>query len=197
VLVESTDIKSQAFRSLYRQFGPRAVAQAMDHHKSSEGISRLTKIQYCHRQYLGVDLTQRELAALGRQYSALVEDAVVACDGVAGARRFLDAHHNKTKLFVASGTPQEELKRIVGRRAMTRYFAGVYGSPALKEEIVAQVLAAHGLDAGRALFIGDAMADYTAAGAHGVDFIGRVAPGKDNPFPHGTKTIADLTGLAP
>ena len=196
VLVESTEIKSRAFRSLYREFGTDVVERVMRHHRSNEGISRLDKISYCHKEFLDVELTERDLAALGRRYSSVVEDEVVACDWVAGAREFLERHHLRAKLFVASGTPERELKCIVDRRAMGGYFAGVHGSPRRKDAIATEALHEHGLDADKALFIGDAMADFHAAQAVGLDFIGRVPAGRDSPFPEGTATVADLTIFA-
>lgn len=197
VLVESLEIKSRAFRSLYREFGPGVVEKVMRHHRSHEGISRLDKIQHCHREFLGIDLTERELAALGRRYSCSVEDRVVACDWVAGAPEFLEHYHRRAKLFVASGTPQGELRSIVDRRTMGGYFAGVYGSPRRKEAIAAEALREHGLAAEKALFIGDAMADYQAAHTLDMAFIGRVPAGRESPFPEGTATVADLTSCLP
>ncbi len=193
VLVESIKIKADAFMRLYAEFGAQVVRQVMDHHRAHEGISRLDKIRHCHKEILGVELTERDLAALGRRYSSLVEDAVVTCDWVAGAQAFLDAA--QVPLFVVSGTPEPELRRIVDHRGMGGYFRGVFGSPRGKGEIVAKLLADGGFDAAGTLFVGDAMADLDAARANRVPFIGRVPEGRDNPFPDGTRIITDLTEL--
>lgn len=195
VLVESLRIKADAFSALYEEFGAEVLARVLAHHKANEGISRLTKIRHCHKEFLGVDLTERELAALGRRYSSLVEDAVVSCPGSPGAEAFLDAHHKRIALFVVSGTPESELNRVVERRGMGAYFRAVHGSPRLKDDIVSQVVAENGYQAKRTLFVGDAMADFEAARATGVPFIGRVAAGRADPFPEGTEVIPDLTHL--
>jgi len=168
----------------------------MAHHQAHEGISRIEKIRHCHTEILGIELSPDELAALGRRYSDLVEDQVVACAWVAGAREFLEAHAGRLPLFVVSGIPEDELERVVERRGMAGYFTAVRGSPVLKDVIINEILAAHGLAAQRTVFIGDAMTDYNAAMATGVPFLGRVAPGRVSPFPAGTAIIADLTGLA-
>ena len=89
-------------------------------------------------------------------------------------------------LFIVSGTPQEELVRIVDRRGLARHFAGVFRTPAEKPELIR---------AAACVFLGDAMTDHDAAEACGVPFIGRVAAGSPDPFPSGTNVIRDLTEL--
>ena len=195
VLAESIEIKEQAFCDLYAEFGSEVVAGALAHHKANEGISRLHKIRHCHKEFLGIELDDDDVAVLGERFSRRVEDAVVACDWVAGARVFLEAHHGQLPMFVISGTPDDELKRVVDGRGMARFFISVHGSPPRKPPIVRDLLEVHGLSPSRAVFVGDAMTDYDAARSTGLDFIGRVAPGRESPFPSGTRTIPDLTAL--
>ncbi len=64
---------------------------------------------------------------------------------------------------MASGTPQDELERIVQGRELTHYFSEVHGSPRTKAEIAREVAKSHDLRLDRCLFIGDAMTDYEAA----------------------------------
>lgn len=195
VVLESLDIKTEAFRDLYAPHGPEAVARVLAHHKANTGISRLIKIRHCHREFLGIDPSEAELTALGARYAELVEDKVVAAPWVAGAEAFLRAQAGRRPVFVVSGTPDAELKRIVARRGMAALFASVHGSPAVKADIIENLIARHGLDRGRAVMVGDGAADHRAARASGVRFIGRVAPGEPNPFPPDVPTIPDLTAL--
>lgn len=195
VLAESSDIKTVAFVEMYKEHGPEVVEQAVAHHLEHGGISRRQKIRHCHRTLLGIEVTSDEMAVLGRRFSVLVEDAVVASDWVAGAREFLDAHCGRLPMFVISGTPEEELKRITARRGMDGYFVSVRGSPPVKEPIIEELLTEHGLLPERVLFVGDTMTDYRAATATGLPFMGRVPPGEESPFPAGTPLIPDLTRL--
>ena len=122
---------------------------------------------------------------------------MVAAAPVAGAEALLRALDGRTPMFIVSGTPQEELGRIVDRRGLTRHFAGVYGSPTEKPELIRDILARYRLAAAACVFIGDAMTDYVAARACDVPFVGRVAAGNPDPFPPGTTVIRDLTGFFP
>ena len=196
VLVESTDIKYRAFRTLYQDCGNTVLERVLEYLVAHEGISRVEKIHYCHRKYLGIDLSEADLAVLTGRYAALVKDAVVDCDAVAGAEAFLEAHVGKSPVFVVSGTPEPELIEIVERRGMGRLFTSVHGSPRLKGPIVWDLLHKHGLNGSDCLFVGDAMTDCRAAAETGLSFIGRVGEGDHNPFPDGTTIIRDLSELS-
>lgn len=195
VLAESSDIKTRAFREMYKSYGPDVLAAALDHHRAHGGVSRIQKIRHCHRELLGIAVSPEELRALGRQFSHLVVEAVVASDWVAGAREVLDTEVGRRPLFVVSGTPEPELRDIVDRRGMSGYFTAIRGSPPDKVTVIHELLAGHGLAAERVLFIGDAMTDHDAAKATGLRFIGRVPPEEPSPFPAATTVIPDLRHL--
>lgn len=196
VIVESADIKTQAFIALYAEHGTAAVAAAVAHHQANGGISRRKKIRHIHHEHLGIRLSDDALEALCQRFSSLVEAAVVDCAAVAGAEDFLAAHHRRLPLFVVSGTPHEELVRIVDRRRLAPYFAGVFGSPPEKPPTIRAILRRHRLAAANVLFVGDARTDYEAAAETGLRFIGRVAAGDASPFPAGTAVVTDLTQLS-
>ncbi len=195
VLVESAAIKCVAFKALYSRYGQEVASKVVSYHKEYEGISRLVKIRHCHRAFLDIRLNDAELAALGAQFSAIVEKKVIAADWVPGARDFLDAQNGVLPLFIVSGTPEEELRRIVESRCMSGYFTEVRGSPLDKDEIVRGLLDRYDLKPERTLFVGDAMTDWKAAQACGQGFLGRVLPEQADPFPPGTQTIPDLRTL--
>ena len=195
VLVESAAIKTEAFRILYAEHDEDVIGKVLAHHAEHEGISRVEKIQYCHSTFLHQELSEPELAVLTRQYSKLVIDAVVSCPAVPGSLDYLQKNRGQKKMFVVSGTPETELRDIVEQRGMAQYFDAVCGSPRHKEPIVEELLAGHDLSATKCLFVGDAMTDFRAAQATGLDFVGRVGIGHDNPFPAGTTIIEDLNRL--
>ncbi|WP_281201832.1 HAD family hydrolase [Magnetovibrio blakemorei] len=195
VLVESADIKTDAFRVLYGQFGQDVVARCVAHHSYHAGISRVRKIQHYHSTFLHQSLSPKELDAWVGRYSDLVEAQVVAAPAVLGVEAFLHSASAQLPLFVISGTPQEELKRIVTARGWDGFFSEVHGSPRLKTDIIDDIAGRTNLDLSRVLFVGDAMTDFDAAKERGVAFLGRVAPHHDNPFSPGTEIVEDLTGL--
>lgn len=196
VLVESVDVKTRAFAELYRSHGEAVMEQVVAYHLAHGGVSRFEKFRHFHNAFLGLPLSPEEESRLGDEFSRLVEDTVVASPWVAGAKEFLDANWQRLPLYVASGTPEEELRRIVARRGMERYFRGVFGAPAKKGEILRRIAAERGCRPERLLMVGDAMTDYDGAIAATTAFLGRVPAGIGNPFPPGVTVMPDLTGLA-
>jgi HAD superfamily hydrolase (TIGR01549 family) len=195
VLVESVDVKTRAFAALYAPYGPEACAAVVAYHLEHGGLSRYEKFRHCHRAFLGRELAPEEERALGERFAALVEDAVVAAPWVAGAREFLEAFHARLPLFVASGTPEEELLRIVERRGMRRYFAGVRGAPAAKAQIIAGFAREACVAPERVLMVGDSSTDYEGARRAGAQFV-RVAPPTAPAFAPEVPVLPDLAGLA-
>jgi phosphoglycolate phosphatase-like HAD superfamily hydrolase len=194
VIVESTDIKTAAFRALFADH-PAHVDAVEALHRRHEGVNRSIKFEMIYRDILRRPLDAETKAALARRYGELVVDQVVACPAVAGVPEVLEALGRHVPLAVVSSTPDAELRQIVARRDLARYFRTVRGAPPAKAAAVAEVIAAFGWAAHRVAMIGDTIADLEAARSNGLRFVGRVAPGRANAFPAGTPVVADLGGL--
>lgn len=195
MLAESADIKTDAFRDLYAPFGEDVVARCVEHHTHHAGLSRVLKIKKYHQEFLGEDLSPEDLDGWVARYSAIVEDKVVLSPAVPGAVEFLQTYGRDLRCFVISGTPDEELQRIVDARGWRSCFEEVHGSPRLKPDIIEDILMRTGLRRDRVLFVGDAMTDYNAAKDTALRFVGRVASHHENMFPANTLILVDLTNL--
>ncbi|HET7061246.1 MAG TPA: HAD family hydrolase [Nitrosospira sp.] len=196
VVVESGDIKTQAFVNLYREYGNEVMAEVAEYHCLNGGMSRYHKFRYFQQHLLKKPpLTAEEENILDRRFSELVVEAVIASEGVPGAAELIRRESARIPLFIASGTPETELNVIVKRRGLAHFFAAVRGSPAPKQTLIADILAAHELPPERVLMIGDALVDYKSAQLNKVSFLGRVRPGDQNPFPPDVTTLPDLSGL--
>lgn len=195
MLVESLEVKIEAFRSLYAPFGRDIEERALAHYLANTGIARGIRIEECHRAFLGRALSAAEVGALSDRFGELVEDRVVACAWVPGAKAVLERWYRRLPLFVVSATPNEELARILERRGMAHYFAAAHGSPPDKITVIGRLLEDHGWSGDRVLMVGDGPPDYRAATANGVAFVGRLHRNHPNRFPDGTTTINDLTEL--
>jgi HAD superfamily hydrolase (TIGR01549 family) len=196
VVVESGKIKTQAFADLYREYGQGIVAQVVQFHTQNGGMSRYRKFRHFQQYFLNrPPLTEAEEKQLDIRFSELVVEAVIAADPVPGAIELIRQQAEKIPLFVASGTPETELKVIVERRGLSPYFTEVRGAPALKKTIIAEILSAYSLKPETVLMIGDAMADLEGAQANNTAFLGRVHPDDANPFPANIQTVPDLRGL--
>ena len=196
VVVESGKIKTQAFAELYRPHGEDIVAAVVQFHTQNGGMSRYRKFRHFQQHFLNKPpLTEAEEKQLDIRFSELVVEAVIAAEAVPGAVELIRQQAGRIPLFIASGTPETELKVIVERRGLTPYFTEVRGAPALKKTIIAEILSAHALSPESVLMIGDAMSDLEGAQANSTAFLGRVFPGDPNPFPEHVEIVPDLRGL--
>ena len=177
VILESADVKTDAFVELFADHGTEVVVRVREHHLANLGISRFKKFAWIAENVLGRPLTDDESAALGRRFTDLALAKVLAAPFVAGAEAALAALAARgMPMFVASGTPHDELQLIVTRRGLAAVFHEVHGTPREKPDIVRDVLARHGLAPDAVLFVGDGMTDYHAARAAGTPFLARDTP---------------------
>ena len=194
-LVQSNKIKTWAFGELYKEHGEKIVQKIIDYNKEHEGIPRFVKFRYWHENFLGKPYTKGIGEKLSRTYTKLVFDRVVQAPYVGGAMEFLKKHYQHIPLFVASGTPEPELREIIKHRSIAHFFQGVYGSPKTKKEILQGILVKHKLYPERILMVGDALTDWEGAQGVKADFIG-IKPGKNsNIFPSTKILLKNLAEL--
>ena len=170
VILESVDIKTNAFGELFKRY-PKHKTAILAHHHQHLGVSRYVKFRYIYERIFGLPLSKKEEQKLGKKFSALVLRKVLSAPFVPGARKFLQTNHMKYRFFAASGTPVKELKFILKKRKLSKFFKRIYGSPEQKISIVRDILAKEDLKKKEVVFVGDASTDLQAARKTGVHFI--------------------------
>ena len=197
VILESVDVKTQAFRELF-SFSPTHVDEIVNFHIQNGGMSRFDKFRHFYNNILKESLSDDQFDFLCDSFSELVLDGVLSSPFVPGAKDFLQHFHSKTLLFVVSATPLSELKLIVEKRDLNKYFENIYGSPSTKKENINEILNNMNCKPEKCIFIGDALNDYKASQEAGVRFIGRVKPGDPDIFngqENVEKIVSDLAEL--
>jgi len=196
VLVESVDVKTRAFVTLYAEHGEDVMTQVKDYHLRHGGKSRFDKFRHFQTEILGKPpLDDREVSELAASFSELVVDQIVAAPMVNGAQEFLDSCRKDMSLFVVSGTPTSELDEILKQRHLREYFIAIWGSPGTKSQHISELLREHEICANRCVMIGDSMTDYSSAVFNSVKFLGRVAGDINSPFSDDVETFVDFTRL--
>lgn len=192
VILESVDIKTDAFRALFSSY-PEKLSAIMDYHLANNGISRMIKIRRIFEDFIGLPFTPELESQVTVQFSTLVFERVVACPFVPGALEFLRRFSKDVPLYVASASPDEELQRIVDARGLRPFFAGVFGHPTSKRDVIRKVMETYRVQGPDLAFIGDAHEDMRSAHEHRVRFAGRR---NKETFPEGTPVYDDLFGVA-
>lgn len=197
VIVESTDIKTEAFAKLFELEGANVVKKVVAYHTDNMGISRFDKFRYIYKEILHRELSDNEFDALCKKFASLVVNAVVSAPYVKGAREFLEKKAVAYSLFVVSATPQEEIVDIVRMRGLSGLFKSVHGAPLTKSVTVKRILREENISPLNTLYIGDAMSDYLAAKDNGVRFIARIKDNEDIFAGIDCLKVKDLSGLTP
>lgn len=194
VVVESVDLKDRAFGELFRDTHPERVEELVGFQAQIAGRSRYERFPLIY-EYLGLPFPEGETERLDRRLSALLFDAVATCPFVTGAVELLELRSQEVPIYVASATPEDEVRKLIEARGLASYIRAAYGAPARKADNLRRIAAETGADPTRVLFVGDSATDQSAADEAGVRFVGRVAPGLVSPFREDTEVVADLSEL--
>ena len=190
VILDSVNVKTEAFKELYKQYGLEVMNKVEKYHLENGGISRFEKFKYFHKNFLNISLNNIQLNELANEFSNLVFEKVCNSNFISGAKNFLEYSDKQYLNFICTGTPQDEIIRILNKKNLTKFFKDIYGSPTSKETIISIILKKYNLNKDDVLFIGDAMTDYKASKISGIKFIG--VENNDTKFPNSTITVKSL-----
>ena len=196
IIVESTEIKTKAFARLFAPEGQETTKKIVKYHLRNAGVSRYEKFKFIYKEILRRPLSEEESRALCDAFTSLVKEGVIEAPYVKGAQEFIKKYADRYKFFIVSAAPQEEIKEIVEKRRIDRYFTAVYGSPWKKSDAVRETLREKKIEARTALFIGDALSDFLAAKDNGIKFIARIHDNEDIFNDVDCLKVRDLTSLS-
>lgn len=191
VICDSVDVKTLAFAEMYAGFGNEIENKVIQYHLEHGGISRYEKFRFFHSEFLGIELNDPELNAMGEQFSSIAFQKVINSPFIKGAGEFIRTNSKKYLQFICTGTPENEIKTILAKKEMKQFFNEVYGSPQTKKVIIKNILQKYELLPEEIVFIGDAMTDFNAASGTNIRFIG--VKSSHTQFPEGTFVIDDFT----
>ncbi|MEO7775010.1 MAG: HAD hydrolase-like protein [Steroidobacteraceae bacterium] len=189
VVVESNDIKTAAFRTLFARY-PEQQAAMMQFHFENVSLTRFAKFEHL-LQLLGRQSDAALRANLSAEFSRLTLEQVVQAQNVAGAPQLLQSIAPRLPLYLASVTPQTDLELVLQRRDQRRWFKDCFGCPPWsKPDAIREILRREQCEADEALLIGDSAGDQRSAREAGVRFLGRDSGlAFDAPRP---RTVPDL-----
>ena len=193
VLVESVDIKTEAFAELFKDY-PEHIEEIKQHHILNGGISRYEKIRHYYKNILKISLSDKRFQELCDYYSRLVMDKVISAPSVTGANVLIEKCFGHYQMFIISGTPESEMREIVKKRKLTVYFDGIFGSPRRKDEIIKEIIRRYNFKPDQIIFIGDSVNDLEASKLTGIHFLARV-PEQDFPWINDSTVIAKFQDL--
>ena len=171
VIAQSVQVKTDAFSTLYMPYGNDIIKKVVEHHTANGGLSRFEKIKYYHESFLNKPISKKEISDLADQFSKLVVEKVVSAPYVPGALEFINKSYSRYKLFISTGTPTNEIKKILIDRKISKYFTDVFGSPDKKNIHIKKIESSYNFDSNELIFYGDSTSDLNAAKKENINFI--------------------------
>jgi phosphoglycolate phosphatase-like HAD superfamily hydrolase len=177
VLLVSNRLKTRLFAEAARiaGFAPADVARFTRYVAANFGTSRYRMFE----TLLAWDDVQVrpdvDVPALVTLYAERLYAEYVRCPTTPGMLAVLrELRGRGTRMFVVSGSDQQELRQVMSERGLRAYFEGIFGSPRSKTDNLVDVTTGLGMTTPvghKVIFIGDAEADYKAANSVGARFI--------------------------
>lgn len=173
IILESMDVKSDAYARLAEPFGPEAMDRIRVFHALSGGVNRLEKFRWMYLTFAGREPLPAELDAAAARFADLIRDGMRHAALVPGILDVLKRWHGQVPMVVCSGAPQEELTKFLSERGLAGYFDIIGGAPPSKTPLLRSLLQRTGADPDKTVMIGDSLKDLEAARATGTHFYGR------------------------
>jgi phosphoglycolate phosphatase-like HAD superfamily hydrolase len=192
-VIESNDVKTEAFRKVFGRF-PEYAGAMMEFHHANVSLTRFAKFEHL-LELMGRQGDRALMADVAGDFSRHVLEMMTGVPLVRGAEDFLRRMAAHFPVYLASVTPEEELGIILDRRGLRHWFRGVYGCPPwTKPSAIEDALSREGVAPEDALLIGDSAGDQRAAAAAKVPFLARDSGlSFDEPSP---ETFADLEEIS-
>jgi len=164
VILDSLDCKTDAFYQMYLQYGEDIANKVKQYHIFNGGVSRFQKFKIWHKEYLDIDLSDKEIQKLAEKFSELVFEKVINSDPIPGAIEFIKRYSKNFNFFIISGTPDNEIKKICSAIGISNNFKEILGSPKNKKEWCVYLKTKYNdITSSNTIFLGDAISDYEAA----------------------------------
>jgi len=180
VIAESNAIKTQAMSLLFKGTQKDIQDKVVEYHLNNEGISRKEKFRYYYKELLNKDFSEQDINELSDKFSSLVVSKVIKSEKVAGVNNFLKKYYKKLNLFISTGTPSEEIIKILEATNMKIFFKDCFGSPEKKGEHIKTILKRLDCKRDEIIFVGDSRTDLEAASSNHLKFILRTHSGNED-----------------
>jgi len=166
VIFDSNYLKMDAFRDALNRYDQEIVEDFINYFKNNFGTSRYHLAKVFIKDFLKIEFSEKLYKNILDQYSKNCVLLYKKSDFTKNLLEFILEYKDK-KLFVASGSAQDELREVFKNRDLRKYFIEIFGSPNKKSEIVKEIVDIYP----NSIMIGDAKSDMLASQENSIDFI--------------------------
>lgn len=171
VIFDANPIKLDAFRAAVAGAPPEAVADLLERHRATGGVSRYEKLRWFYEERCPAAEPDAAVAAALERFATEARAGYLRLAPRPEALDFAAALGGADSVYVVSGSDQEELRAVFDHHRIRHRFADVLGSPETKVPHLRRVLEARGVAPDDALMVGDGRADLEASHHLGLPFV--------------------------
>lgn len=188
-ITDSNGIKTEAFVDLFQNACPQTADYIREYQQNRGGISRFEKFRHYIRHFFHREASAAELEDFGRRYAALCRQKLLNAPFIPGAVETLrKLSRAKIPVFIVTGSPAAEIRKLADARNLLPLFHHIYGSPPTKDVLLAE----NRLVPEETVFFGDAPTDCEATQINKIPFIGICTGEKNSPFPPHTTVVSTI-----
>lgn len=172
VIFDSNNLKIDAMEIALEGYSDDEVSQCLNYFSQNFGKSRYYHINYFFEHFLSFRLEKKNelIKDVLDCYSAACVDLYSKSNFCDNILHLLHALKDRNKrLYVASGSDQNELVSVFSGRNLTTFFDKIYGSPLPKESAIREIVDCN--YGKKILMVGDSKADLLAANSLSIDFL--------------------------
>lgn len=193
VILQSNQLKSDAFGEVLLQYDPNLVASFVEWHKLTGGVSRFEKFAIFFRDRLGVENWQDRTNAACAAFGKIVYKGLCECAYIPRFIPFLETlrTHN-IPLVVNTGGAESEIRNVFKMRGLSDDFKIILGSPTSKHANMVKLHDSNLILPGT-IYLGDSKLDFDLAQEFELHFI---YIGYESEWPDGKMITTQAGGQA-
>lgn len=173
VILDSGNLKIQCMRETLRDFDTHFVEPFLETFKKKFGQTRQYHFKNFFDNYLkSEDCFESFYAHYATFYANLLKIKYPLVDICQYADTIIKMLADKNlKLYVATGTAEEEAKLVLKTKGLDAYFDGIFGAPLDKAESIKHIIQTNNVARNKAIMMGDAIHDRDSAFANQIPFV--------------------------
>lgn len=172
VILDSSELKLHAFKQLFTNICNDSVYELNNYLDLNQGVSRFIKFKYIIENFTNQIYDKQTEDKLNLEFKSLLYKHYNDTSFIHGALDFIQKNYKNKHLFIATSSPDEEIKKILKLKMIDKYFIASYGYPISKSEAIEKIIKSYDHLREEIIFFGDQSSDYEASKSSMIDFIG-------------------------
>tara|TARA_B100002052_G_scaffold298448_1_gene331950 strand:- start:2721 stop:3386 length:666 start_codon:yes stop_codon:yes gene_type:complete len=169
VIYDSVKIKNNAFKKIVKGYNLSIQKKFLKFHLNNLGVSRYKKFEFLKNRLIK-SKNKDFINDNSMMYKKILSNDLKKVKLIPGANFFIKKY-KKFNLFISSGTPENDLKKICKEKKIEIYFKKIMGSPKNKIQHISDLKKKFKINKKNTIFFGDSITDFNAAKKYNLAFI--------------------------